>query len=610
MATSFPETLTASPDQSVSAVARKRRVAPVARLVAALAITYGVLIYAWGRTLLEGVLINGNPKPLYVWMLVGGIAAVMGLTAGLSRHWSSPKVDRRVLRGAVAWWILSIAIGLTFVTGSLLPQIIIIPMFVLASLWVPCLAWMFYRPWGWLPRMATVAACVSLQVGFVGLLRVEGIQGGFLVDYMWRGARRFEPGSELSAVVAPSTAEKGTPKDSRASDDDYPQFLGPNRSAVVGGRNLSADWTATPPREIWRIAVGAGWSGFAVAGDHAVTQEQRGPKECVVCYRLANGQPVWVHSDDARCESSMGGIGPRATPAIDGGRVYSVGGTGLLNCIDIADGKAVWTVNILQDNGGREVGHGVCGSPLVTDKWVIVSPTAVSGASLVAYDKMNGQRVWQGGKSVASYGSPAVAELAGVPQVLLVTHDGIEGNDLRTGKPLWDFAWAGDLNVNCSQPVIVDAQAGRVLYGTGYGKGCVLLEVTAGKDGTCGVRDVWQSPGKLKTKFTTAVLHKGHAYGLDDGILACLDLQTGKQLWKGGRFAHGQILLAGDLLIVQAEAGDVFLVQPDPEKLIELGKIPALSSKTWNNPALAGNKLLVRNDREAVCYELPVRATD
>jgi outer membrane protein assembly factor BamB len=277
-----------------------------------------------------------------------------------------------------------------------------------------------------------------------------------------------------------------------------------------------------------------------------------------------------------------------------------------LNCLDGASGKAIWTVNILKDNGGSDIAHGVCGSPLVTGEWVIVAPTGIEAKSLVAYDKQNGRRVWQGGKSQTSYGSPALATLAGVPQVLLVTHDGIEGNDLRTGKPLWDFAWSGSLNVNCSQPVIVDAQAGRVLYGTGYDKGCVLLEVTAGQGGACAVREVWQSPGKMKTKFTTAVLHDGFVYGLDDGILACLDVNTGKQLWKGGRYAHGQVLLAADLLIVQAESGDVYLVQPDPKKLIELGKIPALSSKTWNNPALAGNKLLVRNDREAVCYELPI----
>ena len=109
----------------------------------------------------------------------------------------------------------------------------------------------------------------------------------------------------------------------------------------------------------------------------------------------------------------------------------------------------------------------------------------------------------------------------------------------------------------------------------------------------------------MKTKFTTPVLYRDHMYGLDDGILECLEPRLLALKWKDGRYGHGQVLLAGDRLIVQAENGTVVLVEPSPEKLIERGRIPALSSRTWNNPALAGRMLLVRNDREAACYELP-----
>jgi outer membrane protein assembly factor BamB len=573
----------------------------------ALAITFGVLIYAWGRTLLEGVMINGRPKPLYVVMLVAGVAAVMSTTSGLSQRLRSPRLDRIVLRGVAACWIVGISIAMWFVVGRLLPKFIVVPLFMLASLWVVCLAWMLYRPWPWNQRIVVLALCVLFQVGFVALFRVEGIQGQFQVDFTWRSAPRLDHGAALPIAVAPPADDDQTPDLSRTTSHDYSQYLGPDRSAVVMGDHLSADWAATPPREVWRKEVGAGWSAFAIVGDYAITQEQRGTNECVVCYRLADGHTEWVHSDESRFESSMGGIGPRATPTIAEGRVYTVGGKGLLNCLDGANGKAIWTVNILKDNGGGDIAHGVCGSPLVVDDWVIVSPTGIAGASLVAYDKQTGDRVWQGGKFQASYSSPALAELGGIIQLLLVTHDGIEGNDVKTGKTLWNYTWSGDLHVNCSQPIIVDAQAGRILYCTGYGKGCVLLEATAGPGEAWAVKEVWQAPGKMKTKFTTAVLHGGYAYGLDEGILACLDVQTGKQLWKGGRYSHGQVLLADDLLLIQAEAGEVYLVQPDPKKLIELGRIPALTSKTWNNPALAGNKLLVRNDREAVCYELPVR---
>jgi outer membrane protein assembly factor BamB len=369
---------------------------------------------------------------------------------------------------------------------------------------------------------------------------------------------------------------------------------------------LSDDWKANPPREVWRIPVGAGWSSFAVVGEYAVTQEQRGVQECVVCYRVADGGTVWLHTDKARFDSAMGGSGPRATPTVAEGRVYAVGGTGILNCLDGATGNRLWSIDIVNDNSGRVIEHGVCGSPLVADNLVIVAPTGAGSRCLAAYDRDSGERVWQGGAHRASYGSPAIAQLAGVRQVLIVTADGVEGNDLHTGEPLWSYTWTNpDTPVNCSQPIVVDAETGKVLFCSGYGTGSILLEVASSAARGWAVREIWKSPGKMKTKFTTAVLHKGFAYGLDDGILACLDLATGRQVWKKGRYQHGQILLAGERLIVQTEAGSIVLVKPDPEDLIELGSSPALSNKTWNNPALSGRMLLVRNDQEAACYELP-----
>jgi outer membrane protein assembly factor BamB len=342
-------------------------------------------------------------------------------------------------------------------------------------------------------------------------------------------------------------------------------------------------------------------------GNYAVTQEQRGEMECVVCYRLSDGKLMWIHSDEARFDSSMGGSGPRATPAIADGLVYTVGGTGILNCLKGENGERLWSVDILEDNGGHSISHGVCGSPLIVDDWVIVAPTGAEGACLAAYDRQTGKRVWQGGRKKASYGSPTVVDLAGSRQVLIATADGIEGSDLATGKPLWNYTWAPNTEVNCSQPIILDAAAGKVLFCTGYDKGSVLLEVSPPNNGACTVKELKKFPLKMRTKFTTAILYDGHVYGLDDGILACLDVTTGKQIWKGGRYQHGQILLAGDRLIVQAENGEIALVQPDPKRFIELAKISALSSKTWNNPALAGRFLLVRNDQEAVCFELPAR---
>jgi outer membrane protein assembly factor BamB len=600
----------AAPEQSVVSGTQpspRLTIWTILRTLFALGVTYGVLIYAWGRTLLEGVLINGRPKTLYAGLLVGGIAVVAVLSARLSQRWQSWKHERRILPAVWGIWWISVAIASWFICGVTLPRLLVIPLFVLSSMWVPVAAWLFYKPAATRKLAVALILCLLAQVGFVALFRVDGVQGKFQVDFNWRFVPRFEPGSELPQSLVADTNVPG-PDLTQTTDHDFPQFLGRERSGVVRGVELSDDWTTTPPKERWRIEMGAGWSGFAVVGEHAITQEQRGDTECVVCYSLADGTTEWIHGDPARFESQMGGIGPRATPTVAGGKVYTVGGTGIFNCLDGKTGQALWTVDILKAHQGSNIAHGVSGSPLVVDDLVIVVPTETSGGALVAYDAQTGQFRWHGGYAQASYGSPALAELGGVRQVLLVTQKGIEGNELRTGAKLWHYDWSGDLHVNCSQPVIVDANAGRVFYGTGYGQGCVLLQVTSSAPGKFAVAEVWQSPGKMKTKFTTAVLFEEHLYGLDDGILACVELKTGKQLWKGGRYAHGQVLLSSGLLIVQAEGGDVVLVKPSPQKLIELAKIPALTAKTWNNPALAGNLLLVRNDREAICYELPTRA--
>ncbi len=201
----------------------------------------------------------------------------------------------------------------------------------------------------------------------------------------------------------------------------------------------------------------------------------------------------------------MGGIGPRATPTIADGRVYTVGGTGILNCLEGSTGKAVWTVNILDDNGGQSIAHGVSGSPLVTGDWVIVSPTGVKDASLAAYHRASGRRVWRGGGLPTSYGSPALADLAGSKQVLITNVEGIGGSDLLTGKPLWNYTWTGDTHVNCSQPLVVDAQAGRVLFCTGYEQGSILFDVAA--TGSAG--GVRREPGLAKSRQDENQIHDG-----------------------------------------------------------------------------------------------------
>ena len=195
------------------------------------------------------------------------------------------------------------------------------------------------------------------------------------------------------------------------------------------------------------------------------------------------------------------------------------------------------------------------------------------------------------------------ATLAGRKQILVGGPQAVAGLEPSTGAVLWRHVWGSDKPPKCSQPLVLAGD--RVFLSAGYAMGCQLIEVKAGADGSLQAGEVWRAKS-MKTQFNNVAVRDGYLYGLDDGFLACVEIATGKRLWKDGRYGSGQSLLVGDLMLVQAEAGFVALAEAKPGGFQELGRLGALDSKTWNNPALAGPYLLVRNDHEAACYQLPL----
>jgi outer membrane protein assembly factor BamB len=405
------------------------------------------------------------------------------------------------------------------------------------------------------------------------------------------------PAEPKAPTVAPEII---TPSATTVANADYPQFLGPHRNGIVSGVRLATDWNARPPRLVWKQRVGAGWSGFAVARGIAVTQEQRGDQELVVAYDLATGRVRRSHTDTARYESTVAGDGPRATPTISRGRVYTLGSTGLLNSLDLETGRRIWKREIGTENEARQPDWGRSGSPLAIDDLIVVSAGGANGRSLVAYHRETGDPVWHEGSDFVSYSSPLEATLAGVRQILILNEASVTGHDPATGRILWQYPWPGQ-QPTVAQPLVLSGD--RVLLSAGYGVGSKLLQITGGADGGLSARLVWETP-QLKAKFTNLVVRDGVVYGLDDGILVALDAESGQRRWKSGRYGHGQVILAGDLLIVQTEEGEVVLVEPRPESHHEIARFTVFTQKTWNPPALAGHFLIVRNDLEAACYEL------
>jgi outer membrane protein assembly factor BamB len=346
--------------------------------------------------------------------------------------------------------------------------------------------------------------------------------------------------------------------------------------------------------------IGPGWSSFAVGGGLFYTQEQRGDDEIVACYNLTTGQPVWMHYDLARFWESNAGAGPRATPTLSNGRVYTLGATGIVNALDAMDGGAVWSRNAADDTGKKLPGWSFASSPLVVDDLVIV---AVAGR-LVAYDVATGDLRWLGPTGGSGYSSPHLATIEGVKHILLLDGAGVISVAPASGSQLWKYPWESDGIV---QPALT--ADGDVLIGSGSGMGGAGMGVrriaVAHGPGGWTAEERWTSAG-LKPYFNDFVAHKGHAFGFDGSILACIDLADGKRKWKGGRYGHGQLILLPDqdLLLVVSEGGEVAMVAATPDEFRELARFPAIKGKTWNHPVLVGDILLARNDQEMAAFRL------
>jgi outer membrane protein assembly factor BamB len=243
------------------------------------------------------------------------------------------------------------------------------------------------------------------------------------------------------------------------------------------------------------------------------------------------------------------------------------------------------------------------GSPLIVDDKVVVLPGGRSGKSVVAYNKLTGAQVWRSLNDTQAYVSPMLVTLAGKRQILVVTANRVVGLAPEDGALLWEASWNTDLGINFSQPIVVDAS--RFFISSGYGKGAALVEITASGD-ALSARKVWENTS-MKNKFNGSVLYEGNAYGLDEGILTCVDVKTGERLWKCGRYGFGQVLQASGHLIVITEEGELVLVKASPDKHTEVARFPAIEGKTWNNPALAGGRLLVRNQTQMACFDVSSR---
>ena len=365
------------------------------------------------------------------------------------------------------------------------------------------------------PRRAALVLAIALAITPFTVVRTSGVNStaaiGFELDWRWTPtpeeillAKSQDEPKPLPAATPPA-APAETPKEpppAKAAEQpiaatpapekpkvaavapmtpvaparaEWPGFRGPARDSVIRNVRIETDWSASPPAEVWRRPVGPGWSSFSVRGDLFYTQEQRGEEEIVSCYRLSTGEPVWRHRDTVRFYESNGGAGPRATPTIDGDRVYAHGATGTLNALDAASGKLLWSHNVAADTDRALPIWGFSSSPLVVDDLVVV---AASG-TLAAYDKASGALRWKGPSYGGSYSSPHRVTIDGVDQILLLGGPGAISVAPADGKVLWIHEWVPGPIV---QPALIDGDIlVNAIAATG-GIGTRRLHVTRGAD--------------------------------------------------------------------------------------------------------------------------------
>lgn len=462
-------------------------------------------------------------------------------------------------------------------------------LFVILIVVAPLIWLLFLSRLPWNVRLIGSIALIAL----LALFKMDGHTGSFFPQFSWRWSKK--SATEIPEITG-KVAEEGTIIVTEGQEN-FPRFLGAQMRNWIQGSLLPKDWPQSSPKELWRKQIGEGWAAFSVAGGYAYTMEQRGTQETTLCYELRTGNVVWVHGEDVRFEESMGDDGPRSTPTVVDGKVFSLGATGILNCLDARTGERFWGKDILAEAQHQIPTWAKSCAPLVVDGKVIVSLGKEATQNLAAYDVKSGALIWRSGDYSSSYASPVLATLAGKRQIVAYQQMSVGGYDIESGEVLWSFE-VGGRQGNCASPLIV---GDTVVVSKGYGHGTHRIGIRK-NEGGFEATEMWKSL-KLKAKFANMVIKDGYLYGLNDGRMTCLNLEDGKASWRGSNFGHGQLLGVGNHMIVQTENGPLKILELNPKREVVVQTIDALEHRTWNHPVLAGNILLVRNDREAVAFE-------
>ncbi|MBX7071830.1 MAG: PQQ-binding-like beta-propeller repeat protein [Pirellulales bacterium] len=443
-----------------------------------------------------------------------------------------------------------------------------------------------------------------------------------LLMLAWAGCERPAEFAAPTAVAAPYGAKMG---------GEWPGWRGPVGRGVAEQFPRAWQWPRQAPALVWEQPTGDGWSSPVVADGRVFVTDRQGDKERLLAFDADRGKRLWVVENRVDFEphpvGRKHGNGPKSTPVVADGKVYSLGIAGYLQCVDAANGKRLWqhdlpaefsesvpladgrayvdgtrsvVVPTTAGQGGRAPLFGYTGSLLAIDGKIVLSVGGERGGTVMAFDAPTGKVVWQALREHVSYSSPVAAMLAGVEQVVVMTGPRVVGLRLADGKLLWSHPFQIQYDESISTPAIAD----DLVLVTGDGKPLTGLRIaTAGEGQQASV--AWDNVD-LTSYLSSMLVHEGHVYGMaDDGQFACVRLSDGKTLWQGGDHGYyASPVLAGDRLLALNEEGSVALLAANPARYAELGQWKLAAGATWTMPAIAGGRIFVRSADRLACFDL------
>lgn len=457
---------------------------------------------------------------------------------------------------------------------------------------------------------------LALCLGWVafGLVRIEGTNGSLVPELAWRWNKKPEQ-AILDKLGQRETVEVKT--DVKVATGDWAEFRGPNRDNKITGVTLNADWS-TPPKKVWEVDVGPAWGSFAVVGDRLYTMEQQGGDEAVICLDAATGKMAWKEPFKylAFFKEKISGAGPRCTPTVKDGKVYTFGATAMLSCLDATTGEKVWQIDAKAVAGANPPNPfwGYASSPLVIRELVVV---CVPDKGTAAFSTKDGSLVWTAGKATHGYSSAQLVAIGGIEQLLMLSNHGLESFDPDSGKLLWEHSWPMLGGNRSLQPVVIGEGDFLVTSGVGSIMGTRRVKVTrtgslsADAEVKWNVETLWETGAKFSPYYNDGVIHGGYFYGFSGKNFICVDLANGRLKWdEGPVHGNGQVLLFADAgqLLITSDSGKMFLVKCNPAEYEEDASSPTVTGKMWNHAAYSRGKLYVRSDKKAACFEMPVTA--